>query len=213
MKKILALLLVAFASASAHGAYITNGQDLLDPSVSSNPARIIKVIPSNASGTPIPTPSSVPGGSNVVLNGISGAAAISYYDKLTNSVATLLGAITSSAQSQSADCPSTVTMGITWSQTPTAYNLTTTASCATCQIRPEVNAGSGGAAVRYICATFTASAADLASSGHYMSSSSTVQVRQYYAPGTILTVASTSSTNVTGSLSLNKRVNFGGSCP
>ncbi len=40
-----------------------------------------QVIPISPSGTPLPTP--VPGGSNVTLNGISGVAATSYFDKLS----------------------------------------------------------------------------------------------------------------------------------
>lgn len=49
MKITLALLLAMFC-ASAHGAYITNGQDKVDPSISTNPVRIIKVVGADYSG-------------------------------------------------------------------------------------------------------------------------------------------------------------------
>lgn len=48
---------------------------------------IVKMEAVNSTGTPVPTPSA--GGSNVVLNGISGAAATAYYDKLTSSSASI----------------------------------------------------------------------------------------------------------------------------
>lgn len=195
-KRIIMAALLALVAALSHAVNVGNP---------------VTIYPS---GTPIPTsPGSNAATTGVSLTAISSGAATSYYDKLTSNVATLLGAITSSAQSQSADCPGTATMSITWSQTPTAYNLTTSASCATCQIRPVINAATGGAGVRYQFATYTASASDLQASGLLMNATSTAQVWPYMAPGTILTIVSNSSTSVVGSLGLHKRVNFGASCP
>ena len=70
-----------------------------------NARAVLKVTSVDPTGTPMPTPAA--GGSNVVLNGISGSAATSYFDKLTTSAAagataakqdTAFGAQTTTAQ-------------------------------------------------------------------------------------------------------------------
>ncbi len=81
MKKILLALALVF---SANLAAISNSApsgNAFVPTV--NGYGRWPVYSVDPSGTPLPTPAA--GGSNVTLNGISGAAATSYYDKLTAS--------------------------------------------------------------------------------------------------------------------------------
>lgn len=128
---------------------------------------IVKMEQVNSTGTPIPTPSA--GGSNVVLNGISGAAATSYYDKLTSSAAAYTNQIAA---------PSAVSSPAYTVQTYTATSIPLTVPAG---INGEVKSiwltgGDGGAALRYMVTAGSTAPTDLVRRGSYLLTTATTQV-------------------------------------
>lgn len=83
MKKNFLLVALLACAVQVRAAQKVNANTM--PEVDGRDRPIYNMVPSNPSGTPLPTP--VPGGSNVVLNGISGGAATSYFDKLSTAAA------------------------------------------------------------------------------------------------------------------------------
>ena len=187
MKKSILAAVLMLATVAAHAVTMPSSQ----AKVTVDPATSIgtwQTVPTNPSGTPQPTP--FPGGQQTVLNGISGTAATSYFDKLTTSAAagataakqdTAFGSQTTTAATDIYTNPSKITFGarsVGWvSLSQTAYtgltpnatvtfNVTTTAaSSAYTNYMVKITVESGVTSMRSVFCHSVAAPAGFSASG------------------------------------------------